>query len=191
MRISYCRTQGAVHEILSIHQSHTPSLAVNTPRMLSIQMLAAQETMKLSFSHWYKWSSRNEYPGIAYPGIYVVAVSENDFFGQPFSLKDEVVYVGMSNAVAGLRGRLQQFDNTIAQKRCQHGGADRMLYKYQNYDSLVRKLYVSLWHVECSPALESAEDLRAMGTVCNAEYELMAQSVEKFGQLPEFNRQKE
>ena len=147
--------------------------------------------MKLAFSRWYNWSSRNEYPGITYPGIYVVAVSENDLSGQPFSLNDGVVYVGMSNSVAGLRGRLKQFDNTIAQKRCQHGGADRMLYKYQNYTSLIRKLYVSLWHIECAPAAESAEDLRAMGTVCNAEYELMAQCVDKYGQLAEFNRKKE
>jgi len=153
--------------------------------------LSAKEIMELTLSSWYHWSSRNDYPGISYPGIYVIAMSETDLIGQPFSLKDGVVYVGMSNSLAGLRGRLIQFDNTIAKKRCQHGGADRMLYKHQNYDALVRKLYVSLWHIECSPATESPIDLRAMGKVCNAEYEVMARCVEEFGNLAEFNRKKE
>jgi hypothetical protein len=34
-------------------------------------------------------------------------------------------------------------------------------------------------------------DLRAMGQVCNAEYEVMAWCVEQLGELPEFNRKKE
>ncbi|RUO34880.1 hypothetical protein [Aliidiomarina soli] len=147
--------------------------------------------MKLTFSPWYHWSSRNEYPGIAFPGIYVVALSEDNLCGKAFSFKDGVIYVGMTNSVAGLRGRLTQFDNTIAQKRCQHGGADRVLYKHQNYPALVKNLYVSLCHETCEPAAETALDLRAMGKVCNAEYEMMARCVEELGQLPEFNRKKE
>ena len=147
--------------------------------------------MELRFSSWYHWKSRNDYPGIAFPGIYVVLISEANVAGQPFSINDDVIYVGMTNAVAGLRGRLSQFDNTIAQRHCQHGGADRVLYKHQDYASLVSKLYVALWHVECTPAAETPMDLRAMGKICNAEYEVMAQCVEELGELPEFNRKKE
>lgn len=147
--------------------------------------------MKLRFSSWYHWNSRNDYPGIAFPGIYVVSFSEKDIAGQPFSISDDVIYVGMTNAVAGLRGRLNQFDNTISQRHCQHGGADRVLYRHQNYALLVNKLYVALWHVECAPAANTPMDLRAMGQVCNAEYEVMAWCVEVLGELPEFNRKKE
>lgn len=147
--------------------------------------------MELSFSPWHYWKYRNQYPGIAYPGIYVVSISEENIAGYPFSLSNDVVYIGMTNAVAGLRGRLLQFDNTIAKKHCQHGGADRFLYKHQDYVMLVKNLYVALWHVECKPAEETPSDLRAMGKVSNAEYECMARYVEEFGWLPEFNRKKE
>lgn len=147
--------------------------------------------MELSFSTWYDWESRNDYPGIAFPGIYVVSFSEMNIAGQPFLLDGDVIYVGMTNAVVGLRGRLKQFDNTIARKHFHHGGADRVLYKHQDYTSLVKNLYVALWHVKCWPGAETPKDLRAMGQVSNAEYEVMARCVEELGQLPEFNRKKE
>jgi hypothetical protein len=147
--------------------------------------------MENSFSLWYRWDARCEYSGIAYPGIYIVSISNEDISGLPFTFRSDIVYIGMTNAVAGLRGRLVQFDNTIAKKHCQHGGADRFLYKHQDYVTLAKSLYVALRHFECKPARETPSDLRAMGSVVSAEYECMAYCVEKFDRLPEFNRKKE
>ena len=147
--------------------------------------------MENSFSSWYHWEDRNAYPGIAFPGIYIVAISDDDIRGHKFSFRDEIVYVGMTNAIAGLRGRLVQFNNTIANKHCQHGGADRFFYKHQDYSALVKKLYVALLHFECKPSAETPVDLREMGRVASAEYECMARCVEELGRFPEFNRKKE
>jgi hypothetical protein len=94
----------------------------------------------------------------------------------------------MTNAVAGLKGRLVQFDNTIAQRHLDHGGADRVLYKHKDYSALVKKLYVALRHFRCFPGSETPADLRAMEKGANAEYQCMARFVEEFGSLPEFNR---
>jgi hypothetical protein len=73
--------------------------------------------MEKNFSPWFHWNDRNDYAGIEYPGIYVVAISRRNIAREPFSFRREIVYVGMTNAVAGLKGRLIQFDNTIAQKQ--------------------------------------------------------------------------
>jgi hypothetical protein len=149
--------------------------------------------MEKYFSPWFRWNERGQYPGIKFPGIYVVAISKDDISETEFSIRKEIIYVGMSNAVKGLEGRLKNFDNTIQYlvKPSQHGGADRVRYKHQNYKSLVKKLYVSLRHFPCYPANETATDLRTMGKVANAEYQCMAQCVEELGALPEFNRKKE
>lgn len=149
--------------------------------------------MEKYFSPWFHWNDRGHYSGIKFPGIYVVAISKDDISETAFSIRKEIIYVGMSNAVKGLEGRLKNFDNTIQylDKPSQHGGADRVRYKHQNYKVLVKRLYVSLRHYTCFPANETATDLRTMGKVANAEYQCMAQCVEILGALPEFNRKKE
>ena len=147
--------------------------------------------MESYFSTWHRWSDRNSYSGVDYPGIYVVAISSRNLSGNEFSYLKEIVYVGMTNAVSGLKGRLAQFDNTIAMRHCQHGGADRVLYKHQSYKKLVKSLYVSMRHWKCNPASLTPRDLRAMGKVAAAEYELFARCIENLENLPEFNRKKE
>ncbi|WP_394754156.1 hypothetical protein [Crenothrix sp.] len=149
--------------------------------------------MEKYFSPWFYWNDRNQYCGIKFPGVYVVAESKDDISETEFSFREEIIYVGMSNAVKGLEGRLKSFDNTIQflDKPPQHGGADRVRYKHQCYKNLVKNLYVSLRHFRCFPANETAKDLRTMGKVVNAEYQCMAQCVEELGALPEFNRKKE
>jgi hypothetical protein len=147
--------------------------------------------MQLDFSPWYRWSERGSYDGINYPGIYVVAITSDDISGEAFSFRPEVVYVGMTNSQWGLDGRLWQFDNTIALKHNEHGGADRVLFKHQDYKALCGKLYVALWHIKCDPASNKPEDLRSMGEVPRAEYECWARCVEQLGTLPEFNRKKD
>lgn len=104
---------------------------------------------------------------------------------------EEVIYIGMSNAVTGLRGRLEQFDRTVAWKRKQHGGADRVLFKHRHYDQLCTNLYVSVSAVQCNTDAETPSDLRKMGLVASNEFEALAQYAEAFQQLPEFNRKSE
>lgn len=96
-----------------------------------------------TFSKWTKWKDRNTLNGIQFPGVYCIAVSETDLSGQNFEWIDKIVYFGMTNSKTGLKGRLQQFDNTISGKTG-HGGADRMRLKYENYDDISEKLYVSV-----------------------------------------------
>ena len=55
--------------------------------------------MEQTFSPWYRWGTRREYPGITFPGIYIVAISETDISGLSFAFSDAVVYIGMTNAV--------------------------------------------------------------------------------------------
>ncbi len=95
------------------------------------------------FSPWRPWPRRDEALGVEYPGVYALAYSTRNIAGKPFSWRKDIIYVGMTNSVSGLRGRLKQFDNTIVGKTG-HGGADRVRYKYRNYGNLVRRLYVSV-----------------------------------------------
>ncbi len=138
------------------------------------------------FSQWIKWEDRNSLNGIKYPGIYCIAISETDLSNQDFEWISRITYVGMTNSIAGLRGRLKQFDNTIIGKRG-HGGADRFRFKYENYQDLVDKLYVSVCSFECNVKSNDPKGLRIMGNVAKFEYDCFAEYVERFGDLPEFN----
>ena len=95
------------------------------------------------FSVWQHWKSRGQLQGLGYPGVYTVAVSQQALAGNVFSWRGDVVYIGMTNSAAGLKGRLQQFDNTIAGKTG-HGGADRVRYKHRDYERLCEQLHVAV-----------------------------------------------
>ena len=142
------------------------------------------------FTKWMRWSDRDTAQGINYPGIYICAISKEDISGKNFSWTTNIVYVGMTNSLKGLTGRLKQFDNTIKGKSG-HGGADRMRYRYQNYNELINKLYVAVAPFTCNVKSNSPEDLRTMGEVAKFEYDCFARFTELFGQLPEFNNKKE
>ncbi|TVO58720.1 hypothetical protein [Denitromonas halophila] len=141
------------------------------------------------FSNWSVWSKRNELAGVRYPGIYVCAIGLGIEHGEPFSWRNEVVYIGMTNSKAGLKGRLQQFDRTWVGAP-KHGGADRVRYKHQDYDALLKQLFVAVASFECSVTSNEPGDLRVMGEVAKFEYECMARFVEEHGELPEFNNKK-
>ena len=141
------------------------------------------------FSTWYKWNNRDKVENIKFPGIYIIAVTENNIESQNFDWLTEIKYVGMTNSVAGLKGRLKQFDNTIIGKTG-HGGADRFKYEYQNYDELIDKLYVSVIPFACDVKSNSPEDLRVMGEVSKFEYDCFAKYVELYKKLPKFNDKK-
>ncbi len=138
------------------------------------------------FSKWIKWKDRNTLKGIEYPGIYCISISKKDLSGKDFEWISKITYVGMTNSKAGLKGRLKQFDNTIIGKTG-HGGADRFRFKYKNYQELVDNLYVSVCSFECDVKSNAPKDLRIMGDVAKFEYDCLAEYVENFGCLPEFN----
>ncbi len=145
--------------------------------------------IKNKFTEWIRWSERDQIDGIRFPGIYICAISNNDLSGIKFNWSSDIIYIGMTNSLAGLKGRLKQFDNTIIGKTG-HGGADRVRYKHQNYQELVSNLYVSVASFKCNVKSSTPEDLRVMGNVAKFEYDCFAQFSELFGELPEFNNKK-
>jgi hypothetical protein len=118
-----------------------------------------------------------------------LAISENDISGRDFSMTENIVYIGMTNSNTGLKGRLQQFDDTIRWKTG-HGGAMRVRKKHRSYEMLCKKLYVSVRVFSCNPREDSQEVLRIKGLVAQDEYNLWADFFAKFGRLPEFNDKK-
>ena len=117
---------------------------------------------------------------LKFPGVYAIAYSDNDITATPFEWSEEIIYIGMTNAKGGLKSRLQQFENTIFDRRG-HGGAERVRYKHRDYNQLVSKLFVSISHTECDVKSNRPSDLRLMGSVARQEYDCFAIFAEKFG----------
>ena len=141
------------------------------------------------FSNWTSWEARNNILNIHFPGVYVIAITNSNLENKKFNWTKEIKYIGMTNSISGLKGRLKQFDNTIIGKKG-HGGADRVRYKYQNYNELIKELYVSIVYFECDVKSNLPKDLNIMGDVTKFEYECFAKFVECFNSLPEFNNKK-
>jgi hypothetical protein len=139
------------------------------------------------FSHWVRWVDRKDLSGRAFPGVYAIARSESDLTGLPFSWREDIIYIGMTNSAAGLHGRLGQFDSTIGGRRLTHGGADRVRFAHRDYHGLVKSLYVSIVAFECDPKSNLPTDLRTMGEVARFEYSCLADFAERFNRLPPFN----
>lgn len=142
------------------------------------------------FSKWHPWQDRGDISGKTCPGVYVVAISKIDLSGKNFIWMKEIVYVGVTNSVGGLIGRLGNFDETISGRRLHHGGADRVRYKHRNYSSLKKQLFVSIAPFKCDVRSNLPADLKIMGKVVEFEYLCFAQYAQKFGKLPEFNDMK-
>lgn len=97
----------------------------------------------------------------------------------------------MTNSVAGLNGRLNQFHNTISHKSRQHGGADRFLNDHDDYEKLRKTLYVAVAPFKCDVKSNKPADLIAMGNVAKAEYECWAEYANNFdNHLPKYNDKK-
>ena len=96
------------------------------------------------FSDWKKWNERNNIYGGKYPGIYCIAISRSNLNDKKFSWIPQIKYIGMTNSIKGLKGRLDQFNYTIIGKPPLHGGADRFRFEYQNYETLTKQLFVSV-----------------------------------------------
>jgi len=147
------------------------------------------------FSKWEIWGDRGNIPGINFPGIYVLAISEVSLSGKPFSWIKEIEYVGMTNSKGGLKGRLQQFENTMRGKSG-HGGARRFRFVYPDASNieytLFNKFYVSVAAFDCDVTLPyKPEDLIVMGDVAKAEYECFARYLKEFKEMPKYNNKED
>ncbi len=142
------------------------------------------------FCNWQRWADRGELENLGNPGVCAIAICMANLAGTKFSWRPDIVYIGMTNAEAGLRGRLQQFDNTIIGKTG-HGGADRVRYKHRDYKRLCKRLYVAVASFACNVTSNTPRDLRVMGRVARFEYECFAYFATAFSRLPEFNNKHE
>src|SRR6266852_7249150 len=131
------------------------------------------------FSFWESWSYRDLLPGLEYPGVYAIARSTKRLAGRPFTWHPDIIYIGMTNGVLGLAGRLRQFDLTINGDRLAHGGADRVRLKYKSYARLVAKLFVAVAPFRCCVTSGQPADLRKMGDVAQFEFYCFAEYVDR------------
>lgn len=142
------------------------------------------------FTPWVRFNNRAIIEGLNNPGIYSMAVSNDNLNGVQFSLIEEIVYFGMTNSKGGLKSRLRQFANTLVGKK-EHGGAERFVFKHKNdLEWLNTHLYVSVLSYECNTQSNFADDLVIMGEVAKSEYVAFAAYVSLFGRLPLFNDKK-
>ncbi len=141
-------------------------------------------------SVWKPWHQRGALPGMKYPGIYIIAMTEQDLTDVPFRWNEDIIYIGVTNSAGGLTGRLRQFDHTIGNRRDSHGGAQRVRYRHSDYELLSQTMFVSVLSVPCQVTSKAPHDLRIMGDVLKLEYECFAEFVEQYGRLPEFNDMK-
>ena len=141
------------------------------------------------FSAWTKWAERNDLLQLKYPGVYVIAKSDQSLSENDFEWIEDIIYIGMTNSQDGLKSRLRQFDQTL-KGDIRHGGADRVLYKYSDYEELTVNLYVAVLPIECDVKSNQPEDLRRMGDVLRLEFYCFAEYAERYGRLSEFNDKK-
>jgi hypothetical protein len=139
------------------------------------------------FSVWKQWTQRGGVAGLEFPGVYVIAISDTRLHNKPFSWRSDIAYVGMTNAVAGLSGRLRQFDLTVSGKRLAHGGADRVRQAYDHYSRLLPRLFAAVRPMKCNVTSGAVRDLLVMGRVAQFEFQCLARYVQRFGHLPVFN----
>lgn len=123
----------------------------------------------LIFSRWTPWESRFDISGREYPGVYVIAISDDDLAGHAVRWRD-VVYVGMTKSKGGLTQRWSQFQNSI-RGRNGHSGGWTIFQALGSFDDWTSNLFVAAMPVRCNPADPNPTDLRRLGWVAYLEYE--------------------
>jgi hypothetical protein len=146
----------------------------------------------MEFSNWRMWKDRNNLIGKdKCIGIYCIAYSEKDISNNLFGWIPQIVYIGVTNSIGGLKSRLLQFHKTIEGK-LQHGGADRFKEGYRHLSSNVifSNLYVAVCPFYCNVESNEEKDFHIMGEVAKSEYVCFAEYVKHHGKLPKFNDKK-
>lgn len=142
----------------------------------------------LEFTRWHRWENRNSIADSQYPGVYVLAITNQDLEGLEVEY-DQVCYIGMSNSKKGLKGRWGQFAQAIKGNRGRHSGGDTTFRHLGPYNTWDNKLFVAACPILCDPDNYSPVDIRNMGIVAYLEYEAFAQFSEKHPDLdkPKYN----
>lgn len=143
------------------------------------------------FSKWKRWNDRLTLADLKLPGVYALALTNEDISNLDYSLIPEIKYFGMTNAKKGLASRLVQFDNVIHDRKGPgHGGGWRFRFDYPDGKTMLPFLFVSVSPFPCKVDSNHPDDLRIMGQVCEFEYSCIANYVEIFEALPKYNDKK-
>jgi hypothetical protein len=153
-----------------------------------------QEIQKLFKKRWQTlFDNFNKIEDGKYPGVYLIAWTEQNLSGQEIKLED-IFYVGMSNARKGLSSRLKQFIDGV-EKNDGHSAGMRFFKQYSNnipfsQMQLDKQFYIVTSTFECdvNKKTRTPKDLRIMGEICKLEYFLLAHIKEKIGKEPELNK---
>ncbi|PHM45089.1 hypothetical protein Xmau_01294 [Xenorhabdus mauleonii] len=142
----------------------------------------------LCYGKWYSWENRHAQENISMPGIYAIMITHDDYSGRNFNWQDDITYIGMTVAKSGLKGRLQQLENSLVGKSG-HSGGNRIREKfisegYGLYDTANhqwsdgKKLFVCIQAITLNPMDSLPERLKKKGFVANLEYLAFAKYVE-------------
>lgn len=142
---------------------------------------------KLNFSKWHEWDGFRDINDI-YSGIYAIAISNKTLHSNRVNYND-IVYIGMSNSMLGIKGRLTQLNNAIHGKYG-HSGGKSMFNDLGNYKKWNKKLFVSVMPIECDVKRRNVDDLINMGVVTCLEYMAFAKFKKITGDdKPKYNTQ--
>ena len=143
---------------------------------------------ELKFSKWYKWEDRKTFPENDYPGVYMLAITDEDLSGKTPMFKD-VSYIGMTNSYYGLYGRWGQFNRSI-NGGSGHSGGNTVYADLGNYKEWKKKRFVCGVMVKCDVQKSSRtpEDLIKMGWVAYMEMEAISLFKKKMGCEPKYNK---
>ena len=122
---------------------------------------------------------------LRYPGVYLLAYSAKPSFGGSTIKANDVFYVGMSNAIGGVRARLKQFKGGIENNGL-HSGAKRFYREFGGGKPFAgaksgKRLYFAALTFECvsDKALAKPDDFRLMGHINCLEYYAIAHVAER------------
>jgi hypothetical protein len=127
------------------------------------------ELPELKFNNWKSWDEREVIENCEYPGVYLIAISDEELRGKKVRWK-HVSYIGMSNSVSGLKGRWNQFQKSIIGKRG-HSGGNKVFSQLNHYEQWRKKLFVSAMPIVCDVKDPTPNDQIKMGWVTFLEYE--------------------
>lgn len=142
---------------------------------------------ELKFSPWYRWENREEYPLANCAGVYLIAISKKDLEGVVPSFAD-VVYIGITVAKKGLKGRWGQLDKCVRGLKGYHSGGKTIYKDKGNYEMWAERLYVSGMGIECDVSTPTPQDYHKMGWVAFLEYDGFAKFASEIGGHPKYNK---
>jgi hypothetical protein len=146
--------------------------------------------MKYENTKWYKWVNRNGIKFRNQPAVYYIAYTNVDISGQDFTYLKDIIYIGVTTSQEGLKGRLDNFENSMKGINGVHGGAERVRFKHKDFATFFANAYVSAKIFELSSNRNSPNDWRIKGDCLGDEYKSIATYLEMYEELPEFNDHK-